>query len=297
MKNDAIHFPKGPHLNVRRQMSAGRFAFTTIFAVFGVVYWTAPANAGVDLVPHRAIYGMSLYSAERGAGVTGAGGTMVYGFRDSCDAWSSETNVKLRLIYSEGDQVETEWSFASWEAKNGKSYQFRTRQARDGVTVEELKGRVERDGPKAAAVALFSKPEDKEIELSKDTLFPSRHLIDLLEAGAAGKSIFSRTVFDGASLDNPYIISAVRGQRSPADAVSKAAKADELIAAAGLKSEKLSHYRLAFFPRSSREAVPDFELGVDYRPDGIARFIRQDYGDFVIDLFLQNIELSERPRC
>ncbi len=297
MNNFGIRFISNLKLYVRQQPLFHRVVAGSVYVVLGVSCWAAPVSAAVELIPHRAIYGMTLYSAERGAGVTGAGGTMVYGFRDSCDGWSSETNVKLQLVYSEGDQVDTEWSFASWEAKDGKSYQFRTRQARDGITVEALKGRVERGGPRAAAVARFSEPEGKEIDLPKGTLFPSRHLIDLLKAGAAGKNIFSRTVFDGASLDNPYIINAVRGRRSPADAVSKAEKADKLIASAGLEAEIISHYRLAFFVRSSREAVPDFELGVDYRSDGIARFIRQDYGDFVIDLFLQNIELLDKPRC
>jgi hypothetical protein len=42
---------------------------------------------------------------------------------------------------------------------------------------------------------------------------------------------------------------------------------------------------------------PDFELGVDYRPDGVSRFIRQDFGDFVVDLTLEKIELFKNSGC
>jgi hypothetical protein len=255
------------------------------------------AIAAIELIPHRAVYGMTLHSAQRGSGISGARGNMIYGFSNGCEGWSSETNVKLQLLYAEGDQVSTEWAFASWEAKDGKSYQFRTRQARNGTTIENLKGLVKRSAPNAAAEAKFSEPEGEVIKLPKNTLFPTRHLIALLESGAQGRKFFSSKVFDGASLENPYEINAVQVKRSPFTEAKKADATEKLISDSGLAAETSKHYRLAFFAMRSKTGEPQFELGVDYRSDGIARFIRQDFGDFVIDLVLEKIEVLDKPSC
>ena len=39
------------------------------------------AFAAIELIPHRAVYGMNLHSAQRGSGITGARGNMIYGFQ------------------------------------------------------------------------------------------------------------------------------------------------------------------------------------------------------------------------
>ena len=42
---------------------------------------------------------------------------------------------------------------------------------------------------------------------------------------------------------------------------------------------------------------PEFELGVDYRADGIALFILQDFGNFTLNLQLQRLEVFKKPFC
>ena len=256
---------------------------------------TRPAVA-VDLTPHRAHYNMSLASAERGSSVNGASGSMVYSFWDNCDSWAAETNVRLKLIHADNGGIETNWSFASWEAKDGKSFRFHVRHRRDGLLVESLKGTVRRAHAVDAADALFSAPKDKVITLPAGTLFPTRHLIDLISAGKEGRSIFRRTVFDGTSLDNPYEINAIIS-RDGAVGSKQVNAAQQLFREAGLESEAVRHVRMAFFSAGSKNPEPEFELGVDYRRDGIARAIRQDFGDFVVDLTLESIGTLAGPEC
>ena len=75
----------------------------------------AEAWAG-ELVPHRALYGMVLGSATPGSGIVGAEGAMAYRFAAACDGWTVENRTYLLIRYAEGDEVETTWSFASWES-------------------------------------------------------------------------------------------------------------------------------------------------------------------------------------
>jgi len=276
-----------------------RRPFAVLAAALALIAMTvgfAIPAAAIDLAPHRALYKMSLASAAHGSGVAGAKGSMLYSFNDDCDAWASETNVKLKLIYTEGAVVETTWSFASWEAKDGKSYRFRIRHSRDGMVVENLKGTVKRTTAAGAAKAMFTEPKDKVIELPEGTLFPTRHLMDLIAAGEGGVPVFSRTVFDGASLDNPYEINAVI-TRDKAAETPRAQAAQKKLAAAGLDELPTKHVRMAFFSFNSKKPEPEFELGVDYRADGVARAIRQDFGDFVIDLLPASVEIIEPPKC
>jgi hypothetical protein len=257
-----------------------RVLICTLFALLFALP-RADALAAGDLVPHRALYSMSLIEAQARSGITGASGAMMYRFEDACDAWTSETKVILKLVYSEGEEIETTWSFTSWEAKNGLNYRFNVRHSRNGKEIEVLEGQAKRavsDGP---GKAKYSIPQDIVIDLPKGTLFPTRHLAALIEAGQKNKLMVSKVVFDGASLENPYQINA-------------------LITRPGKKSgldQKARLIRMAFFPVLAKSEQPEFELGITYRPDGVAEHIRQDFGDFSLELAPDSIEVLTRPAC
>ncbi len=248
------------------------------------------AAGAVELVPHRALYKMSLDTAASSSDVADARGAMLYKFADGCEAWIAETNVYLRLQYEDGDEIETTWSFASWESKDGLSYRFRIRHNRNGEPIEFLQGDVSRQTEDGSAQARFSSPEGTVIELPAGTLFPTSHLIALLDEERSGERFMS-TVFDGASLENPYEINTVFTGKA------KRAASARLVSAAGLPDKPARRVRMAFFPRGSREPLPEFELGVDYRDDGIAEHIRQDFGEFILDLKPASIEVLDRPSC
>jgi len=67
--------------------------------------------------------------------------------------------------------------------------------------------------------------------------------------------------------------------------------------AAGLDDVPAWRIRLAFFPLTSRASVPAFEIDVHYRADGIAGDMRQDFGDFVLDMTPGKIEILAPPEC
>jgi len=240
----------------------------------------------VELLPHQAVYKMSLAQASSKSGVSDARGVMVYKFEETCDGWASETNVFLKLLYSEGEEIDTTWSMVSWESKDGLKYRFRVRQNRNGQQVENLQGSVNRKSVDDEAVAEFSSPEGKVIKLPEGTMFPTRHLQALIREGERGTLTYTRIVFDGASLDNPYSINALI-----------TGKPRRKKTGAGKNTEALRHIRMAFFPIASRAEFPEFELGIDYRANGVADFIVQDFGDFSLNLIPDNIETLAPPDC
>lgn len=257
----------------------------------------------IRLVPHRALYRMTLKTANSGSGLAAAKGAMQYRFTETCDAWTVGTNIFLRLHYAETGDVDIAWSFAAVETKDGLGYRFRMTHKRQGRLVESLKGTAAIASAGGAGEARFEAPfessggEDGKtaatVALPKGTLFPTAHLKAMIEAGRKGTRFFAETVFDGASLKNPYRVSAAIGNsRAPLSGDTLA-----LFRAAGLEQAAAWPVRLAFFPVRSRQPEPEFELGIDYRADGVAERITQDYGAFTIAMRPDEIEVLDRPDC
>ena len=267
-----------------------------------------PDAAAERLAPHRAVYRLTLKSARNSSGVVAAEGAMQYRLGETCEAWTVETNIYLRLAYAERGDMNITWSFVGHETKDGLGYRFRLRHARNGQTVDAFKGEARLTAPGAEGEARFDDPSGETVRLPKGTLFPTRHLAQLIAAAEAGQRFFPKAVFDGSSLDNPYQIAAAITAPRPApgdnagdNAGDKAGAAgnaaDALFRAAGLARTTVWPVRMAFFPAGSRAAEPEFELGVDYRADGVAQRIEQDYGDFVIDMVPGEIEALPKPKC
>jgi hypothetical protein len=261
-----------------------------IFLALCLVTVVPQGLGAVELLPHRAVYRMSLISATRASEVVGAEGAMFYRFAKSCDGWTIENRTYLRLTYENGTDAETVWNYASWEANDGLSFRFHARYDQNGHIVEKLEGEADLPGKGAAGTARFVRPTEKVIELPEGTLFPTEHMRRFIDVAAAGGKGLTRVVFDGASLDNPFLVNAVFGPLPQA-------RADALAAAAGLESAPAWWARLAFFPYYSPTALPEFEIGAEYRADGIADSITQQFDDFTLKVRLKELEVLPAPDC
>lgn len=302
-----------------------RLRLSAVLAVVaGLAAGLAPGGAVAELLPHSALYTIHLARVAQGTQLASARGVMYYRFADVCDAWTVETKVYLRLRYDETaneDLVQSSWSFASSESKDGRRYTFDVRQSRDGDVLEKLSGHADLT-PGKGGEAVFDQPEHHTIKLPPGTLFPTAHLARLLDAAARGERMFTRVMFDGASLDNPYQVSAItagRVGRSYAPTVMAATGATHLgprptgiavprvglakARAAGFKDTPAWLIRLAFFPmgvagpRTKPAVMPEFEIESDYRADGVAERIVQDFGDFSLELLPVRIKRLKRPTC
>ena len=249
---------------------------------------TAAGMAESGLISHRATYRMSLGAATPGSGVIGARGVMEYRFADRCDGWTVENRTYLLLEYEGDGEVETASDFASWESKDGLGYRFRVRYTRDGKVVDVFRGVAELAGRGGAGVARFSSPADTAVDLPRGTLFPTEHLALLLDAAHGGGGHLVRTVFDGTSLENPYRISAF---------IKEVEGGEKPFATAGLSENRTWRMNLAFYPVALADPLPEFEIRVLYRADGIADGIRQDFSSFSVDLSLNDTEILPPPEC
>lgn len=264
-----------------------RFFSFMIAAVLVTV--TAGAPLALDLQSHRAVYRMVLAGAARSSEVVSANGIMTYRFARGCDGWTVENRTFLRLLYDNDTQSDTLWSFVSWEAFDGGKFRFHGRYDQDGKTIEKLDGEAEIKKHGHAGTARFLQPE-KVISLPDGTVFPTAHIREVIAAAQAGKHNLNRIVFDGASVDNPYVVNALFGPLPAADA-------DALAKPFTLPPQPVWWTRMAFFPIADRGAEPEFEMGARYRADGIADAILQHFDTFSLDVKLREIELLPAPDC
>ena len=240
-----------------------------IAGFFVVVFWAAPgATTSATLVPHRGIYSIGLERAEAGSGVVGVEGAMIYKFTEGCDGWTVENQTLMRFDYEEGRSLDSSWSYVSWESKDGLRYRFRVNQTRNGKPGEMFRGTATTPGDGGAGQAHFSQPSRFEVTLPPGTVFPTRHLLALIEAGRSGGLNFNRFMFDGTSPDNPYEVNAV-----------------------------ITPLRGAVSGQAAKGPLPEFQLHIQYRDDGIAEALLQDYGDITLKLHLSKVEALSRPEC
>lgn len=289
-----------------------RLAVSAVGAAICLVVSPGPAATAVpgvfDVVPHRAIYRLSLLSARSSSPVVDVTGRMLFQWSDACDAWTVEQHFRMNFLYAEGEEVNMTTNYATWEAKDGASYHFNVRKTVNGQVDEELKGEANAGAPGRDGAVKFIKPEADDLKLAPGVIFPTRHTQVLLENAVAGEHFVARGVFDGADADGPTEISAVIGKRAILkDGVSAVAGAKDrptrevLLADAKRDTHLLSGpvwpVRLAFFPAKSDNTAPEYEMSMLLLHNGIAEAMQIDYGDFTVNAVLETLEPLPRSGC
>lgn len=264
-------------------------AFLTVAVAAAEAAPGIAAQAGAaDLAPHRAVYAMGLSTIKPGSSIVGASGTMTYQIDDSCDGWVVENRIAMNYAYSEGGQMQSTTDFITWESKDGLHYKFRMRKTRDGQVTEDIEGAADLKGKGQGGTAQFVRPEPVKMALPKGTLFPTEHTAKLLDAAHTGSHTLWKVVFDGSDVEGMYEVNALIGRQStslPANA------GNPLVGAPSWP------VRLAFFPITTAESVPEFEMALAYHPNGVAREIVQSFKNFSLTGRLESIEALPKRGC
>jgi hypothetical protein len=247
----------------------------------------------VRIAPHRALYKMKMLSAKNGSNVSDVSGTMLFEWSDVCDGWAIQQHMKLHFSYTDGGEQDVVSTELTWEAKDGKSYNFNIRRVTDGQETEDYRGKAVQNADGTVSV-LYNVPEGKTQELPAGTLFPSAHTELILHEAATGENFFSRRVFDGSDESGASDISAFILPHRPV--------VKEFALKAKLKKNPLLAdpewpVHLAFFKIGTETGEPDYEMDIGLLKNGIARYLKIDYGDFSVTGNLEEIEALKPQNC
>jgi hypothetical protein len=241
------------------------------------------------LAAHRALYTLKLDDhANDGGGsdVAGASGSMGYEVIDACDGWATHQTLDMTVVNTDGQNIHMVSDYTTWEAKDGLSFRFHTRQTTDDAVTVQTDGDAKLDALGGAGGAHYTSPKETTKTLPPGTLFPMAHTAALLAAARAGKKFITLPLFDGTSEEGAEDTSVVVLDWKPPEPTPYAL----------LSALPSARVHLAFFERTPSTTLPDYQVSMRYWENGIADTLRMDFGDFVMDAKLSDLKVQPH-RC
>jgi hypothetical protein len=183
----------------------------------------------------------------------------------------------------EGPDFSYDVSFSSWESADAMELRFNSSSYSSGQLVEAVRGEAALNGPGNVGVVQFKEPDGQVQNLPAGTLFPTEHIKKLIDAAREGKFVTSHDVFDGSGPDALARVTAVISQ--PGHAVTEGS------------GKVFWPVGLAYFTNENPDGMPAFEISFDLTDDGVLRNVTLDYGEFVIDGRMAEVEILPSPEC
>lgn len=261
----------------------------------------APAAAAtpsaVDgLASHRAVYELKLVNATERSGLSGVDGRLVYEFAGStCEGFTSQFRFVTRFVNSEGKVRLSDLRTTTFEDGDGKTLDFLNQNYVDGRLAEETKGVAKRGD--AATTAEITKPARNTVSVPLAALFPTRHMVTLIEAAKAGKTITDIGLYDGSENgQRVYETTVVIGREATGpDTFGEEAGADSPL----LKDKRRWPVTISYFDAKKKvdDGTPEYQLSFLIYENGISRRMRLDYGDFSLAGRLSDLTAVDAKAC
>ena len=250
------------------------------------------------LVPHRAVYDLSLEKTRGNSQVSAVRGRILYDFSgNACEGYALEFRQVSELESGEDKDSTSDLRSTTWEGADAKSFKFTSQNFINDNLVDTVDGHAER-GPDETAVDL-SKPEHKTLDLDAKVVFPTEHMVRVIAAARAGKSILDFPVYDGSDTgDKVFDTLTVIGRKIAANERQH----DDAAATDG-KLAKIPRWpvTISYFDKTKKsennEQTPAYAIGFELYENGISRALVLDYNDFVVTGKLSSLELKEPKPC
>ncbi|MBO0765342.1 MAG: cell envelope integrity EipB family protein [Hyphomicrobiaceae bacterium] len=252
----------------------------------------------VPLVPHRAIYELTLAATRGGTGVQSVAGRMVYDLTGSpCEGYTQAMRFVTRLMNQSGSATVSDLRSTTWEDSVGKHFRFDSSQFRDDKSTEVTAGDAARLGVTEGIKVDLTKPAKRSLSLPAGAYFPIQHTIALIQAAREGKSSFRANLYDGSEKGEKVYDTVAALGRSQAPGANR--KLAEAAGTAPLNTVQAWPVSIAYFePRSEgMDALPVYEIAFLMFENGVSRKLHIDYGDFALEGDLTEIAFHEPSKC
>lgn len=233
---------------------------------------SAADDSAVNLLPHRAVYTLSL---ESSGPLTGGNGLMIFEIKDVCSGWAMDLKAELALAGEDGEIHRLGWSQVSWESKDGMRYRYFTRELSDADETSRRRGEARRESAEGSATVIADLPQRGEFKLPAGTMFPVQHTVALIKGDAAGESYVLAKLFDGSIGDEAIEVGSALGPGGS----DWAPRGKTIAALKGLRSFPVA---LAFYVSGSPEGVPDTEQNMRLYSNGVVGSLVFALGDIAV---------------
>ncbi|WP_170937307.1 MULTISPECIES: cell envelope integrity EipB family protein [Rhodomicrobium] len=259
-----------------------------------------PQGAAIDLVPHRAIYDMTLKKAVAGSNVSEIRGRLVFDFAGSaCDGYSLKSRLVTELIDREGNATVTDLRSTTWEQADGGKFRFNSAQYVDQRLSERLEGSAARRKANEAIDVTIDKPQRQALNFRGTPLFPTQHSLAILEAAQQGTNMVQADIYDGSEKGNKLLSTttvigrpSLPGPRAHPAGMKNFERLDELVS----WPVSISYYETPA-EANRDEGLPTYELSFRLFANGVSRDLLIDYGNFSIHGELSRIDFYPPAAC
>lgn len=278
------------HLNTRAVTSS------LLAGVFSVSAFGFAAPAVADLLPHRAVYELSLSDAERESGVENASGLFVFQVTgSSCAGWTMNSSMALSIVNNAGNAFQTETDYQAFEAPAGDVFTYESNTHTSGEASSLVTGAAQRVGSGGLSMRRLSDEEATATAVA-GTLFPNQLTEAVLEAAENQEPLFFSTVFDGShSTGQAQAVSAIIGQRTTPSLVAPIRAQSRLNLdeeSAQLREDGLELWDdfdtpiaawpvlLSYFDPLEPDSAPSFQVAYTLDSNGVSDDVMLHYSSF-----------------
>lgn len=265
----------------------GRFVVAAAFVLVAT-----PLQAAMpSLAAHRAVYDLELDRSDGKMGPSDIDGRLVLETTGTpCEGYTVNTRFVTRIT-GERRSLINDMRSTTWEAGDGSTYRFVTKNYVDQDLADETDGSANRDDGDISVE--LNAPEQSEFKLDATTLFPTQHVLRILRAAQDGEKIVTADVFDGSDTGHKTFATTtvIGARREPGQ--SKGKVGEEVLGE--LPSWNVT---VGYFDKDDKDMeTPTYEFSYDLFSNGVSRKIVLNYGDFTLIGDLTSIEFLKTEPC
>jgi len=250
--------------------------------------WAEDAKIPVQLIPHRAVYDLSLVRSGGSKGVESARGRIAMEFGgDACDGYTLKYRQVTVLEGGETGSRTIDTQTATFESGDGLSMRFKSSSTAQGLVRDGVDGDAQLR-PDGSLNVRFKQPRNDTFTAAGQPIFPTEHMKRLIEAGRKGEQTYSVRVYDGSD-DGKKIyetLSVIGKKIEPGAGNLEEPARQEALAKAPRWPISMSYYEEG---KGDREPV--YSISYELYENGVARALRIDYGDFALKGELKSLEV------
>ncbi len=262
----------------------GLFGLAVLLVIAGL---PAVQGARADMVPHQAIYKMTLSSKSPTSRFNGVSGAAVSQIERTCEGWVINEQVIMTMLTVAGGAIEREMNFKARESHDGSTYFFQSDSKTNDV-VEKFSGSARRD-ENGKAEAEFVTPKPFEMTLPNGTRFYVSMTKWLIDLAISGKRTGESFAFDGTDDEGP--------QKVTAFILPDTTGNKDFVGDKNLLGKKAWHIRMGFFKTEGQSSEPQYEMSLRMLENGIITNYQLIFDDLIIDQELQDVLPAKDERC
>ncbi len=256
----------------------------------------AAQSHSAPLADHRAFYTLEASKLDSGSGYSSIDGKLAYELTgNACEGYAVSFRIANNYVQTDKPSQLIDTQLATWESGDGLEMNFRQKLFANSVAQDEQKLDVKRPKLGAEAKGVMTSPKDLEFTVPADALFPSTHLLHLLDIAAKGTTHDVSLVYDGSDDDKTFKAVSFIGKMRPPGTYAPDAANPEAASLKGLNSWPMS---ISYFALGKDAAdTPVYQSTFNVYENGIATELQLDYGSYALAGHLTKLVILPSSPC